>query len=175
MICRKRLFRAESASISASTRTTWGRQELDNPSQNPAGGSQAEASICGAKETQMNSAVRPTGGLVSRTEEMLFKFENLEITRNALLIRFFEEKTVVPLKEIAWYHFSWYLHDPTFAKKWWFLVLTVTLKNGDEESGHVTSVKFNYLSDDSKLRKDIENKIAHAIDTALLRACRLCR
>jgi hypothetical protein len=49
-----------------------------------------------------------------------------------VVIRFFEEKTVVPLKEIRSYRFNWYLHDPIFAKKWWFLVLTVTLKNDDE-------------------------------------------
>jgi hypothetical protein len=111
----------------------------------------------------------------AETENVTFEFQSLEITRDALVMHFFEEKTIIALKDIGSYRFNWYLHDPIFAKKWWFLVLTVTLKNGDEESGHVTFVKFNYLSDDSKLRKDIENKIAHAIDTALLRACRLCR
>lgn len=100
----------------------------------------------------------------------LLNLRNLEITPDALVLHFHEERTVIPLSEIRSYRFNWYLHDPIFAKKWWFLVLTVTLKNGDEESGHVTSVKFNYLSDDSKLRKDIETNIAHAIDTALSRA-----
>lgn len=103
-------------------------------------------------------------------EKLLFKFHDLEITPSMLVILSFEEKTVIPLKEIASYHFNWYLHDPIFAKKWWFLVLTVTLKNGDEESGHVTAVKFNYLSDDSQLRKEIDTKISRAIDAALSRA-----
>lgn len=119
----------------------------------------------------MIKATRSNDDLFSTTaEKILFKFQNLEITRNTLLIRFFEEKTVIPLKEIASYRFNWYLHNPVFAKKWWFLVLTVTLKNGDEESGHVTSVKFNYLSDDSELRREIEAKIARAIKAAILRA-----
>jgi hypothetical protein len=106
----------------------------------------------------------------AETENVTFEFQNLEITRDALVMRFFEEKTIIPLKDIASYRFNWYLHDPIFAKKWWFLVLTVTLKNGDEEAGHVTSVKFNYLSDDSELRKGIETKITRAIDPALSRA-----
>lgn len=115
----------------------------------------------------MNSSPRQKRNSGSASEETVFEFQNLEITRNALVIHFFEEKTIIPLKDIASYRFNWYLHDPTFAKKWWFLVLTVTLKNGDEESGHVTTVKFNYLSDDSELRKEIETKIARAIDTGL--------
>jgi hypothetical protein len=106
----------------------------------------------------MNSATR------------LLNLRNLEITADALVLHFHEESTVIPLSEIRSYRFNWYLHDPIFAKKWWFLVLTVTLRNGDEESGHITSVKFNYLGDDSKLRKDIETKIAHAIDTGLWQA-----
>jgi hypothetical protein len=118
----------------------------------------------------MNSSAQPKGNPVSATEEVVFEFQNLEITRDALVIHFFEEKTIIPLTDIASYHFNWYLHDPIFAKKWWFLVLTVTLKNGDEESGHVTAVKFNYLSDDSELRNEIETKISRAIDTALSRA-----
>lgn len=118
----------------------------------------------------MNPPTRPKGTSVSAAEEVIFEFQNLEITRKALVIRFFEEKAVIPLKDIVSYRFDWYLHDPIFAKKWWFLVLTVTLKSGEEESGHVTAVKFNYLGDDSELRKDIETKISRAIDKTLSRA-----
>jgi len=118
-------------------------------------------------EGQMNSSARPKGISVSATEEVIFEFQNLEITQNALVIHFFEEKTIISLKDIMSYRFNWYLHDPIFAKKWWFLVLTVMLKSGDEESGHVTAVKFNYLGDDSELRKNIETKNAREIDTAL--------
>ena len=32
---------------------------------------------------------------VSVAEKVLFKFQDLEITRNTLVIRFFEEKTVI--------------------------------------------------------------------------------
>jgi hypothetical protein len=101
------------------------------------------------------------------TQQQLLNLGNLEIMPDALVLHFHEESTVIPLSEIRSYRFNWYLHDPIFAKKWWFLVLTVTLKNGDEESGHVTSVKFNYVNDDSEVRKDIETKIAHAIEIAL--------
>jgi hypothetical protein len=118
----------------------------------------------------MNSSAQPKDNPVSATEEVVFVFQNLQITREALVIHFFEEKTIIPLENIASYRFNWYLHDPIFAKKWWFLVLTVTLKNGDEESGHVTAVKFNYLSDDSRVRREIETKIARAINAALSRA-----
>jgi hypothetical protein len=117
----------------------------------------------------MNSSSRLKRTSVNATQQGISKFENLEITRNALVIHFFEEKTVIPLKNIASYRFNWYLHDPTFAKKWWFLVLTVTLKNGGEEAGHITTVKFNYLSDDLELRREIEGKIEQAIDSALSR------
>ncbi|MGB9475531.1 MAG: hypothetical protein WCE87_10740 [Candidatus Udaeobacter sp.] len=118
----------------------------------------------------MNSSPRQKRKPGSASEETVFEFQNLEITRDVLVIHFFKEKTIIPLKDIASYHFDWYLHDPTFAKKWWFLVLIVRLKNGDEEGGHITTVKFNYLSDDSELRKEIETKISRAIDTALSRA-----
>ncbi|MFZ0917595.1 MAG: hypothetical protein WAN04_11925 [Candidatus Udaeobacter sp.] len=116
----------------------------------------------------MNSPGQSNGSPINANQVGL-KFGNLEIRRDAVVVHFFEERTVIPLKKIASYHLKWYLHDPIFAKKWWFLVLTVTLKNGDEESGHVTSVKFNYLSDDSALRKNVAAKIARAIDAALLR------
>jgi hypothetical protein len=101
------------------------------------------------------------------TQSRLLELGNLEITPDALILHFHEETTVIPVSQIRSYRLKWYLHDPIFAKKWWFLVLTVSLKNGDEESGHVTAVKFNYLGDDSELRKDIETKITHAIDTAV--------
>jgi hypothetical protein len=70
---------------------------------------------------------------------------NFEITSSALVLHFFDEKTVIPLAEIKSYQVRWYLHDPIFGKKWWFLVLTVVLENGHEESAPVTFVKFNYL------------------------------
>jgi hypothetical protein len=100
-------------------------------------------------------------------EKVLFKFHALEITPDALVLHFHEESTVIPLSKIRSYRLNWYLHDPIFAKKWWFLVLNVTLKNGEEESGHVTSVKFNDLTDDSELRKKVETKILRAIGAAL--------
>ena len=115
------------------------------------------------REGRMNTST-------TTAEKVLFKFRDLEITGDALVLHFHEESTVIPLSEIRSYRLNWYLHDPVFAKKWWFLVLDVTLKNGDEESGHVTSVKFNYLTDDSELRKDIEAKIARAVNAALSRA-----
>ncbi|HEU0274074.1 MAG TPA: hypothetical protein VFQ83_06065, partial [Candidatus Udaeobacter sp.] len=117
----------------------------------------------------MNPPARLKQTSLNVTEPAIFEFQNLEITRNALVLHFFEEKTIIPLRDIASYHFDWYLHDPIFARKWWFLVLTLTLKNGAQESGHVTTVKFNYLSDDSEVRKSIETKISDAIDAALSR------
>ncbi len=65
----------------------------------------------------MNSSARPKGISVSATEEVIFEFQNLEITQNALVIHFFEEKTIISLKDIMSYRFNWYLHDPIFAKK----------------------------------------------------------
>ena len=116
----------------------------------------------------MNSRGQSNRSSIS-ANKVAFKFHDLEITRDALVLHFFEESTVIPLKAIASYHLKWYRHDPIFAKKWWFLVLTVTLTDGNEESGHVTSVKFNYLSDNSERRQHIAAKIARAIDAALLR------
>jgi hypothetical protein len=101
------------------------------------------------------------------TQPRTLNLRNLEITPDALILHFYEESSVIPLSKIRSYRLKWHLHDPIFAKKWWFLVLTVTLKNGEEESGHVTSVKFNYVNDDSEVRKAIETKVTHAIDTAL--------
>ena len=85
------------------------------------------------------------------------------------MLHFFEERTVIPLKDIASYELKWYLHEPIFARKYWFLELTVRLKNDDEQLGSVASVKFNYLSDNSELRQHIAAKITRAIDAALLR------
>ena len=100
-------------------------------------------------------------------ESVLLQLGNVEITSSELVLHSFEEKTVIPLNEIKNYRLEWHLHDPLFAKKWWFLVLTVKLKNGDDESGHVTSVKFSYLSDQREQRERIERKIADALDAAL--------
>ena len=115
----------------------------------------------------MTSAIQSSGESVSVAEEVLFKFQDLEITRNTLVIRFFEERTVIALKEIAAYHLHWYLHDPIFAKKYWFLVLTVDLKNGEEKSGPIAVAKFNYVNDEHELRQHIQTNIGHAIDLAL--------
>lgn len=117
----------------------------------------------------MNSAIQSSGDSGSVAEEVLFKFQDLEITRNTLVIRFFEEKTVIPLKEIMAYHLKWYLHDPTFAKKYWFLVLTVDLKNGEEKSGPIAVAKFNYVNDEHELRQHIQSNIVHAIELAFSR------
>jgi hypothetical protein len=102
-------------------------------------------------------------------EKVLFKFHDLEITPSTLVILSFEEKTVIPLKEIASYDLKWYLHDPIFAKKYWFLELTVGLKNGEEQSWPIAAVKFNYLNDEHEVRQHIERKITEAIDLALSR------
>jgi hypothetical protein len=79
---------------------------------------------------------------------------NLEITPESRVLHFHEESTVIPLSQISSYHLNWHLHDPMFARKWWFLVLTVKLKSGEEECGPVAFVKFNYLSD----RQDLQRK-----------------
>jgi hypothetical protein len=115
----------------------------------------------------MNVATRSNGDSLSTAEEVVFKFHDLEITRNTLVMHFFDEETVIPLEDIKSYSLTWYLHDPTFAKKYWFLVLTVDLRNGREESGPIAVAKFNYIDDERKLRRHIESKIADAIDLAL--------
>jgi hypothetical protein len=125
--------------------------------------------IFAQRKEQMNSAIQSSGDSGSVAEEVLFKFQDLEITRNTLVIRFFEEKTVIPLKEIMAYHLKWYLHDPTFAKKYWFLVLTVDLKNGEEKSGPIAVAKFNYVNDEHELRQHIQSNIVHAIELAFSR------
>ena len=95
---------------------------------NPASDWRKALSICVRAARQMNSSPRQKRKPGSASEETVFEFQNLEITRDVLVIHFFKEKTIIPLKYIASYHFDWYLHDPTFAKKWWFLVLIVRLK-----------------------------------------------
>ena len=84
-----------------------------------------------------------------------------------MAMRFFDEKTLIPLKQIASYHLEWHLHDPIFAKKYWFLELTVDLKNGEEQSWPVAVVKFNYLNDKHEVRQHIERRITEAINLAL--------
>jgi hypothetical protein len=96
-----------------------------------------------------------------------FKFHDLEITREAVVLHFFEEQTVIPLKDIASYELKWYLHNPIFAKKYWFLELTFGLKNGEEQSWPIAVVKFNYLNDEHDRRQHIEKKIADSLDLAL--------
>jgi hypothetical protein len=100
-------------------------------------------------------------------EDILFKFQSLEITSTKLMMSLYEERTVVPLKDIESYHLKWYLHDPTFGKKWWYLALTVDLKGGVQESAPVAVVKFNYITDDHELRQDIQAKIAEGIKISL--------
>ena len=112
---------------------------------------------------------RSSGNAANLTEQVAFRFHNLEITSKTLVMHFFDERTVIPLEDIKSYHLKWYLHDPIFAKKWWFLVLTLDLKNGMKESGAIAEAKFNYISDQHDLRQHIESKIADAINTALRR------
>jgi hypothetical protein len=100
-------------------------------------------------------------------ENILFRFQSLEITSTKLLMSLYEDKTVVPLKDIESYHLKRYVHDPTFGKKWWYLVLTVDLKGGVQESAPVAVVKFNYVTDDHELRQHIQAKIAEAIKMSL--------
>lgn len=118
----------------------------------------------------MNVAIHWKGDPVSAEEEPLFKFQDLEITWNTLVIRFFEEKTVIPLKQIASYRLSWYLHDQSRGgrtEKYWFLILTVNLKNGGRESRPIVVAKDNHVDDESQLREDIEGNVAKAIEFAL--------
>ena len=103
---------------------------------------------------------RSSGNSPNVTEQVAFRFHDLEITSKTLVMHFFEENTVIPLKEISSYHSKWHLHDPTFAKKYWFLVLTVYLENGDERSGTIAVMKFNYVNDEHELRQHIQTNIA---------------
>jgi hypothetical protein len=83
------------------------------------------------------------------------------------MIRFLEERTVIPLKKIASYDLKWYLHDPTSAKKYWFLVLILVRRDGHEESGPIAVAEFSHADDEREFREDIEGNIAEAIDLAL--------
>ena len=98
-----------------------------------------------------------------------FRFRNLEITSDALVLHFYDDKTVIPLAEVKSYRLDWLLHDPIFGKKLWFLFLTVELENGREESGPAAFVKFDYLGDDRESRRHIERTLANAIDSSIAR------
>lgn len=98
-----------------------------------------------------------------------FRFHNLEITPNAVVLHFHEDKTVIPLSEIKNYRLEWHLHDPVFGKKWWFLVLTVELEDAEEESAPIASLKFNYLEEGRQSRHHVERTIADALDAAIAR------
>ena len=114
----------------------------------------------------MSSAGRSTHHATA-SNNVTFKFHDLEITRDAVVLHFLEERTVIPLKDIASYELKWHLHDPIFAKKYWFLELTFGLKNGEEQSWPVAVVKFDYLNDAHQRRQHIETKIAEALSLAL--------
>jgi hypothetical protein len=114
-----------------------------------------------------SSTARSSSNSANVTEQVVFRFHDLEITSKALVMHFFDEETVIPLEDIKSYSLKWYLHDPIFAKKYWFLVLTVDLKNGEQESDAIAEAKFNYISDQHDLRQHIESKIADAINAAL--------
>ena len=113
------------------------------------------------------SSPRRVNGRTTTANKVAFKFHDLEITPNSVVLHFFEERTVIPLKDIASYELKWYLHNPIFAKKYWFLELTVGLKNGEEQSWPIAVVKFNYLNDEHDRRQHIEKKIADSLDLAL--------
>ena len=115
----------------------------------------------------MNLLIQPSSSRSACSEEqVLFRFQDLELTRNTMIMRFLDEEMVIPLKEIAAYHLKWYLHDPTSAEKYWFLVLTVELTDGREESGPIVVAEFSHAEDEHQLREDIEGNLAEAIDLA---------
>ena len=99
-------------------------------------------------------------------DDVLLKLQNLEITSRVLVLRPYEEEIVIPLKDIGSYHLKWYLHEPIFGKKWWYLVLTVDLKDGVQDSAAVAFNKFNYVTDEHEKRQDIEAKITVALNAA---------
>ena len=113
------------------------------------------------------SSARRSNACATAANKVAFRFHDLEITRGAVVLHFFEPRTVIPLKDIASYELKWHLHDPIFAKKYWFLELTLGLKNGEEQSWPVAVVKFDYLNDQHPRRKHIERKIAGALNLAL--------
>ena len=124
--------------------------------------------VVSKEKTHMNSA-RSSNACTTTPSKVAFKFHDLEITREAVVLHFVEERTVIPFKDIASYELKWYLHDPIFAKKYWFLELTLGLKNGEEQSWAVATVKFDYLNDEHQRRRHIERKIADALSRALSR------
>ena len=113
------------------------------------------------------SSTRASNVCATAADKVAFKFHDLEITREAVVLHFFEDRTVIPLKDIARYELKWHLHDPIFANKYWFLELTFRLKNGEEQSWPIAVVKFNYLNDQHERRQHIERKIADALTLAL--------
>lgn len=113
------------------------------------------------------SSARASNACATAAETVAFKFHDLEITREAVVLAFFDERTVIPLKDIARYELKWHLHNPIFANKYWFLELTFSLKNGEEQSWPITMVKFDYLNDQHERRQHIESKIADALSLAL--------
>jgi hypothetical protein len=98
-----------------------------------------------------------------------FKFRNLEITLETLVLHFCNDKTVIPLTQIKTYRLDWLLPDPIFGKKLWFLFLTIELESGQKESGPVASVNFDYLGGKRESRERIERTLADAIDSAIAR------
>jgi hypothetical protein len=113
------------------------------------------------------SSARRSNDCATAANNVTFKFHDLEITRDAVVLHFFEERTIIPLRDIASYELKWYLHEPIFARKYWFLELTFGLKNGEEQSWPITVVKFDYLNDEHERRQHIERKIADALSLAL--------
>jgi hypothetical protein len=83
------------------------------------------------------SSARRSNACATAVNKVTFKFHDLEITGEAVVLHFFEEQTVIPLKDIASYELKWYLHDPIFAKKYWFLELIFDLKNGKSNRGQL--------------------------------------
>jgi hypothetical protein len=49
----------------------------------------------------MNSPAQPKRNAIRASQQGVFEFHNLEITRDEVVIHFFEEKTIIPLKDIA--------------------------------------------------------------------------
>ena len=113
------------------------------------------------------SSARRSNACANQPNKVAFKFHDLEITRETVVLHFLDERTVISLKDIAWYELKWHLHDPIFAKKYWFLELTFGLKNGEEQSWPITMVKFDYLNDRHDRRQHIERKIADALNVVL--------
>jgi hypothetical protein len=117
------------------------------------------------------SSARRSNACATAANKVAFKFHDLETTREAVVLHFFEERTVIPLKDVGSYELKWYLYDPIFAKKYWFLELTFALKNGEEQSWPVAVVKFDYLNDEHQRRRHIETKIGNALSLALSLRC----